>query len=88
MRICLMATSSNFTGYFKAELLREGIIFLNLLFSRAILLMKKLKIEETKATWYSTFITDIIKMGLVFSIFNFFINKISQANNRSVVYLH
>ena len=42
--------------------------------------MKKLKIEETKATWYSTFITDIIKMGLVFSIFNFLINKIGLAN--------
>ena len=34
----------------KAELLREGIIFLIHLFARAILLMKKLKIEETKAT--------------------------------------
>ena len=36
--------------YIKAELLREGIIFLIHLFARAILLMKKLKIEETKAT--------------------------------------
>ena len=35
---------------FKAELLREGIIFLIHLFARAILLMKKLKIKETKAT--------------------------------------
>ena len=34
----------------KAELLREGIIFLIHLFARAISLMKKLKIEETKAT--------------------------------------
>ena len=34
----------------KAELLQEGIIFLIHLFARAILLMKKLKIEETKAT--------------------------------------
>ena len=34
----------------KAELLEEGIIFLIHLFTRAILLMKKLKIEETKAT--------------------------------------
>jgi hypothetical protein len=33
-----------------AELLREGIIFLIHLFARAILLMKKLKMEETKAT--------------------------------------
>jgi hypothetical protein len=42
--------------------------------------MKKLKIEETKATQYSTFKTDIIKVGLVFSISNFFINKIALAN--------
>ena len=34
----------------KTELLQEGIIFLIHLFARAILLMKKLKIEETKAT--------------------------------------
>jgi hypothetical protein len=42
--------------------------------------MKKLKIEETKATWYSTFKTDMIKVGLVFSISNFFINKFALAN--------
>ena len=35
----------------KAELLQEGNIFLIHLFARAILLMKKLKIEETKATY-------------------------------------
>ena len=58
--------------YFKAELLREGIIFLIHLFARAILSMKKLKIEETKATKYSTFKTDVIKVGIVFSISNFF----------------
>ena len=34
----------------KAELRQEGNIFLIHLFARAILLMKKLKIEETKAT--------------------------------------
>ena len=33
-----------------AELLQEGIIFLIHLFVRAILLKKKMKIEETKAT--------------------------------------
>ena len=33
-----------------SELLQEGIIFLIHLFAIAILLMKKLKIEETKAT--------------------------------------
>ena len=35
---------------YKVELLREGIIFLIHLFAREILLMKKLQIEETKAT--------------------------------------
>ena len=50
----------------KAELLREGIIFLIHLFARAILLMKKLKIKETKATKKSSFKTDRIKVGLVF----------------------
>ena len=37
-----------FLGFSKAELLGEGIIFLIHLFARAILMMKKLKIEETK----------------------------------------
>jgi hypothetical protein len=64
----------------KAQLLREGIIFVIHLFARAILSMKKLKIEETKAIQYSTFKTDIIKVGLVFSTSNFFINKIALAN--------
>ena len=50
----------------KAELLREGIIFLIHLFARAILSMKKLKIEETKATYCSTFKIDVIKVDLVF----------------------
>ena len=64
----------------KAELLREGIIFLVHLFARKILLVKKLKMEETKATKYSIFKTDIIKVSLLFSISNFFINKIALAN--------
>ena len=37
-------------GSTKAELLWEGIIFLIHLFARVILLIKKLKIEITKAT--------------------------------------
>ena len=38
--------------------------------------MKKLEIEKTKPTFIiSTFKTDIIEVGLVFSISNFFINK-------------
>ena len=43
------------------------------LFARGVLLVKKLEIEETKTT-------DIIKVGLVFSISNFFITKTSLAN--------
>ena len=44
------------------------------------LTQKKLDIEETKTTKYSTFKTDIIKVGLVFSISKFFITKTSLAN--------
>ena len=44
--------------------------------------MKKLEMEKTKPTFIiSTFKTDIIKLGLVFSISNFFIAKTSLANN-------
>ena len=44
--------------------------------------MEKLEIEKTKPTFIiSTFKTDIIKVGLVFSISNFFIAKTSLANN-------
>ena len=44
--------------------------------------MKKLEIEKTKPTFIiSTFKTDIMKVGLVFSISNFFIAKASLANN-------
>ena len=43
--------------------------------------MKKWEIEKTKPTFIiSTFKTDIIKVGLVFSISNFFIKKGSLAN--------
>ena len=70
----------------KAELLQEGIIFLIHLFAREILLIKKLKIEETKATYYSRRATSFYystfktAVDLVFSISNFFINKIALAN--------
>ena len=44
--------------------------------------MKKLEIEKTKPTIIiSTFKTDIIKVGLVFSISNSFIANTSLANN-------
>ena len=44
--------------------------------------MKKLEIEKTKPTFIiSVLKVDIIKVGLVFSISNFFIAKTSLANN-------
>ena len=61
----------------KAKLLLLNLIHL---FAREVLLVKKLEIEETETTWYSTFETDIVKVGLVFSISNFFITKTSLAN--------
>ena len=61
----------------KAKLLLLRLIHL---FASEVLLVKQLEIEETKTTQYSTFKTDVIKMGLVFSIFNFFITKPSLAN--------
>ena len=45
--------------------------------------MKKLEFEKTKPILYSTFKTDIIKVGLIFSISNFFNNKIYHANKWS-----
>ena len=46
--------------------------------------MKKLEIEKTKPTFIiSVLKVDIIKVGLVFSISNFFITKTSLANNWS-----
>ena len=52
------------------------------LFARDVLAMKKLEIEKTKPTLITlTFKTDMIKKGLVFSIYNFFIARTSLANN-------
>ena len=43
--------------------------------------MKKLEIDKTKPTFIiSVFKADIVKVGLVFSISNFFITKASLAN--------
>ena len=43
--------------------------------------MKKLKIEKTKPTYIvSTFKTDKMRVGLVFSISNYFIEKSSLTN--------
>ena len=61
----------------KAELL---LLKLSHLFAREVLLVKKFEVEETKTTQYSIFKTDIIKVDLVFSIFNFFITKTTLAN--------
>ena len=49
------------------------------------LLGKKLEIEKTKTTKYTTFKTDIIKVVLVFLISNFFTNKNSQGRKLSAV---
>ena len=43
---------------------------------RDVLLMKKLEIEETQTTKYSTFKTDIIKVGLVFRFPTFLLKKV------------
>ena len=57
------------------------MFFLLQLFAKGVLAMKKLEIVKTKPTFIiSTFKTDIIKVGLVFSISNFFITKTSLAN--------
>ena len=75
-----MSTLTGIVG--KAELLQEGIFFLLHLFARDVLVMKKLEIEKTKPTFIiSVLKVDIIKVGLVFSISNFFIAKMSLANN-------
>ena len=58
----------------EAELLQVGIFFLIHLFAWEILLLKKLEIEETKTTQYSTFKTDTYnKSGLSFFDFQLFL---------------
>jgi hypothetical protein len=54
--------------HYKVEFLLRKLIHL---FAREVLLVKKLQIEETKTTWYSTFKTDIIKVGLDFQLFHY-----------------
>ena len=61
----------------KAKLLLLKIIQL---FSRKVLLVKKLDIKETKTNKNSTFEINTIKVGLVSLISNFFITKTSLAN--------
>ena len=72
-------TFDNRIGCTKAELL---LLKLLQLFARDVLAMKKLEIEKTKPTLIiSVLKVDIIKVGLVFSISNFFITKTPLANN-------
>ena len=52
-------------------------------FARGVLVIKKLEIEKTKPTLYSTFKIDIVKVCLVFWISNFVINKIYLAKKFS-----
>ena len=62
---------------YKAELLLLKLIHL---FAREVLLVKKSwKLKKLRPP-NSTFKTDIVKVGLFFSVSNFFINKISHAN--------
>ena len=50
------------------------------LFAREVLLVKKLEIKETKTTKYSTFKTDVIKVGLVWMR-----KKIPSCSNSALV---
>ena len=69
----------------KAELPQEGIFFALNFLPWEFLLVKKLEIEKTKTTKYTTFKTDIIKVVLAFSISNFFTNENSQGRKLSAV---
>ena len=71
----------------KAELPLEGIFFALNFLPWESLLVKKLEIEKTKTTKYTTFKTDIIKVVLVFSISKFFTNENSQGRKLSAVQL-
>ena len=79
LRIVISLKNSE-DGSDKAKLQKEGIFFLIHLFARDILFMKKLRSKRTMTTLYSTFKTDMIKLGLVVRISNFLITKTSLAN--------
>jgi hypothetical protein len=49
------------------------------------LLLKKLDFEKSKATQYTTFETDTVKVVVVFWISNFFTNKNCQGRKLSAV---
>jgi hypothetical protein len=69
----------------KAELQLEGIFFALNFLPWEFLSVKKLEIEKTKTTKYTTFKTDIIKVILVFSISIFFTNENFQGRKLSAV---
>ena len=70
-----------FANYgYKAELLQLN--HTQFIFLRNFI-KKKSEFKKTKTTQYSTFKTDTITVGLGFSISNFFINKMYQANKLS-----
>ena len=56
---------------------RKKVFFPHLYICQRLFITKKVR-NRRKTTQYSTFKTDIIRVGLVFSISNFFINKISH----------
>ena len=65
--------------YTKAELPLKGIFFALKFLSWEFILVKKLEIETTKATKYTTFKTDIIKV--VFQFPTFLLMKIPREEN-------
>ena len=67
----------------KAELLQEGIFFLIYFFARNVLVMQKLEIAKTQATFMISVLKVECKVVLVSSISNFLNNKTSLANKRT-----
>ena len=67
---------------FCLDLARTKLLQLKLIhkFANAILLMKNLEIKKTKPTFIISVLKVEYSVALVFSIFNFFINKIALAN--------
>ena len=93
--LCVLCISNNYdanniiTDILKLKLnYRKQVFFFALNFLPwEFLFIKKLEIEKTKTTQYTTFKTDRIKVVLVFSISNFFTNKKSQGRKLSSIQL-
>ena len=75
---CISSKKPNIWKNIKANVCKKVLFLQTDFLSWEILIIKKLNFEKTKPTCYSTFETDITKVGLVLLISNFFINKISQ----------